>query len=759
MHEERGASLMKAAAAQQDHVDGWGAPPPHCRRVAADSGGGDDPDAPDVQEMVSTALAHAVMLGYCIASAEEVAAQQVAYLERLAMAGVDTDGRRFMHLFTAFKEFAIPGVMSAAAGWLSTARLARVVLLSNPSGFWDADSGIAMSLLAQTHRVVPSKLQGVRALLSYAQSIVTAAASVLIGGVSASSTASAADSVFQSRPRSHRGRKRGAAGAAEDTVAAAAAPGEDCPLVFTAAAIADTVPPELADAFLESSGTALRAWTTALVAELLLALNLGGWRVCANPCADDNVPTTLVDAALHWLSITLDAGGTSPALLAAVRAAARQQVLLWAALHDEVITSSRNAHVPTQLHTHVLEQRAIGAIFTAALTQHATMRLFTADVVFGGRRHQQFIVLVTLLIVGLCASIWLYFSRALQCCLAVRALLGCSGDAFSPCRGYVSSCAELESTFYRFAYAAMNDVDSDTIETPAPGLQCAAFPDPAYPLHTVVAGLISFACCVPAAWVLQGCFSLSMATDEAQLHGRTRLMRPWSLLKRLLLGAAPWAYRPGLAHRARTRTASSWCSSKQEQLLMLAGDALGALARRAGVKPHPDVVHALNKIDTPLSPLPEPRADGDGDDDDGDVNTRNRRLAVAALRHDIVTESLKRAGFVLVAATWGICLWMILVYGSLIYRLLGPYAEVTFTRSWGIGVGLDQIKEARGVIVVAAQTVAALLLLEALYLSPNGAWLESMCDEASVGATLLRAGAVSLVARVRTYARFNKAVV
>ena len=75
------------------------------------------------------------------------------------------------------------------------------------------------------------------------------------------------------------------------------------PLLFSAAAITETLPPELADAFLESSGTALRAWTTALVAELLLTPDVGGgWRVCADPCAEEEVPTTLADAALHWLS-------------------------------------------------------------------------------------------------------------------------------------------------------------------------------------------------------------------------------------------------------------------------------------------------------------------------------------------------------------------------------------------------------------------------------------------------------------------------
>ncbi len=719
----------------QNPVDGWGTPPFNTGFATASSFV-DGADAPDVQEMVSTALAHAVMLGYCICSAEEVAAQQVQYLARLAASGIDTDGSRFLHLFTVCKELIIPGVLGAGQNWLRNARLARVVLLSNPFGFWDADSGVAASLLAHTYPLEAPSKHGLQLLLAYVQSVVSAAVSAVIGGASLSSTASAADSVFQSRMRAYSGKKRSARSLAEAA--------EDDPLLFTEAAIEETLPLQLAEAFVESSGTALRAWTTALVAELLLTLQ-EGWRVCVDPRADDDAPVTLVDAALHWLAATLD--GSPTELLPAVRAAARDQVVLWATLHDEMITRSRNAHVPTRLHKHVLEQRAAGAVFNAALTQHATARLFVAEIVFGGRPHQQFAVIVTLLIVALAPSIWLYYSRAMQCCLAVRTALGCSADAFTPCRGYSRSCAELASTYYRFAYAAMHGADSEPIALPAPGLQCQAFPDPAFPLHTLVAGFISFACCVPAAWVLQACFSLSMATDDAQLHGRSRLMR-WSLGKRLLLGPAPWEHRPGVAHRMRTRAASTWCATLAEQLTMRAGDALGALARRAGVRPHPAATLPL-RIAMPLLPV----------DERVDAYARSLELRVAASHHDRVTTHLKRAGFVLLALAWGICLWVIIIYGTLIYKLLGPDAEATFTRSWGIGIGLDQAKQARAIISVSLQTVAALLILEALYLSPNMLWLESMADEASVAATLLRSGAVGLAARVRSYVRFNKAVI
>ena len=183
---------------------------------------------------------------------------------------------------------------------------------------------------------------------------------------------------------------------------------------------------------------------------------------------------------------------------------------------------------------------------------------------------------------------------------------------------------------------------------------------------------------------------------------------------------------------------------------MRAADALGALARRAGIKPLRDAVMPP-QIATPISPVDERRG--------VDVEERNVRLRVAAVRHDRVTENMKRAGFVLLLAAWGICLWMILVYGALIYKLLGPDAESTFIHSWGISVGLDQADQARSVMIATVQSVAALLILEALFMSPNSAWLESMTDEASVAAALMRGGASHLFARLRGYSRFNKAVV
>ena len=129
-----------------------------------------------------------------------------------------------------------------------------------------------------------------------------------------------------------------------------------------------------------------------------------------------------------------------------------------------------------------------------------------------------------------------------------------------------------------------------------------------------------------------------------------------------------------------------------------------------------------------------------------------------ALRFDRLAGRFAQAGYALLVALWAVFLWMILVYGRLINKLLGMSAQEAFTRSWGIGVGMVQLQDARGVLVSVAETVLALLLLEALWVMPNDAWLERAMDEAAVLGTLITTATVSPLRRLRTYARFNKAV-
>ena len=170
-------------------------------------------------------------------------------------------------------------------------------------------------------------------------------------------------------------------------------------------------------------------------------------------------------------------------------------------------------------------------------------------------------------------------------------------------------------------------------------------------------------------------------------------------------------------HRLRLRAASSWCTTAWCDAVMH----LGQLAEH--------------------------------------VTARLRRSSRRPLTHDERTSAFQTAGYVCIAICWASFVWTILVYGRLVYNMLGGEEATSFTRSWGISVGISQAQDARDVLISIVQTVAMLLILETLWLLPNMAWMESTLDEASVHATVLRHGAGSAWSAARAYVRFHKAVV
>lgn len=205
----------------------------------------------------------------------------------------------------------------------------------------------------------------------------------------------------------------------------------------------------------------------------------------------------------------------------------------------------------------------------------------------------------------------------------MRQLLSCPRDSNLPCHGYMGSCVALRETYYRFAAPALLTVDR-TVHHVDPHA-CHAFPDPDSQVHTIVAGLISFAVCLPCAQLAASCFSLATATDDAQLHGRTRLMR-WSLGRSVaLLGRAPWRHGGGALHRLRRRVASSWCTTAWDDGLVR----LGALAEWMAARLR-----------------------------------RARGLPAPAATHDARTAAFATAGYCCIAICWASFVWTILVYGK-----------------------------------------------------------------------------------------------
>jgi hypothetical protein len=123
-----------------------------------------------------------------------------------------------------------------------------------------------------------------------------------------------------------------------------------------------------------------------------------------------------------------------------------------------------------------------------------------------------------------------------------------------------------------------------------------------------------------------------------------------------------------------------------------------------------------------------------------------------------LTGNFKRAGYVLLNLIWGVFAWITVAYGRLVYNLLGAKAFEDFTTGWGIGVGLGQLNDAKGLLTAALQAALLLTVLEALWLQPNGSWLESYVDFASVQATVAQRGVRRVLSVLTAYKRHSYAV-
>jgi hypothetical protein len=85
----------------------------------------------------------------------------------------------------------------------------------------------------------------------------------------------------------------------------------------------------------------------------------------------------------------------------------------------------------------------------------------------------------------------------------------------------------------------------------------------------------------------------------------------------------------------------------------------------------------------------------------------------------------------------------------LIYRLLGEEAESSFARSFGISYGMGAAQEWKDVAIEAAKGVVLLMIMESLYLTPNGSWLEEHVDYLSLQALLMRSAGISWASQVK----------
>ena len=751
-----------------------------------DPEGGQPPAEADPRQlMVGTALALAAIsarrvMGEC-ALAEQVVLS-AAYFRTLP--GADPSGTLFPRLLARFKVLLSSPCLRCKSGWLTHARLWRCVLLADEAGDggFHPTPGLAHALLATTEKLrartavqrhasaAMRLLQAFVDLLMFLGTFFQSAIAAFSGGftstkfqrshvhanaaggladnmnsfslstaaVQPSATAAEAAALKAEAAARATGKDGGAADDDDESLDSAdpEAMRQDCPLTFSAAAMTASQPAWLADAEKGAglpAAQAARVWATALACAAMQTLDVcwatafpytpGQIAVGGAPHDCTLQPETLLDRAEAWLSAALPSAEHGEA----VRSAAERQVALWLVVQEQRIARLRLSETSAPAHYRLLAQRGADQAINALLTGHRTLSLFTSPA--GGRRWQGVMGVGTSLIALLTTAVWFWYSQARTCCEEVRALAGCaSHDLLSPCRGLDGSCADLQARLAGLVFADAPGVPVDYV--------CSAFPNANSGRDAFLVGLISWACSLPVSVFVAAGF----ANAQSTLSTDAAAWLTWSMPLLLTRGGVDWRWRsaPGKPRAGfATWLATPAASAPWAALMMRITQAPAAW---------------LAALRTPSS-----HDAGAGTEAVGDA------ALLAAARLDEATCAAQRAlGMACVYATWAVMSWIIFAYGALCFRLFGYQAQVHFARSWAVGVGISQAAQLRDVALVTAQGVAAVALLETLWVQRPRAWFEAYIDYVSVHSAqfsrLALTPARRLARRSKSYATHFSAV-
>ena len=119
-------------------------------------------------------------------------------------------------------------------------------------------------------------------------------------------------------------------------------------------------------------------------------------------------------------------------------------------------------------------------------------------------------------------------------------------------------------------------------------------------------------------------------------------------------------------------------------------------------------------------------------------------------------DAFRRFGLCCLFASWAVYGMFILVYGRLIYDLLGNQAESAFLITWLTGQGFSQLSSAQGMLVSACELVLAATVLESLWLTSNINWLQKLADTRSIVKSTAHAGVAGLAGYARAHINFHK---
>jgi hypothetical protein len=349
---------------------------------------------------------------------------------------------------------------------------------------------------------------------------------------------------------------------------------------------------------------------------------------------------------------------------------------------------------------------------------------------------------------------------------------------------------------------------------PPEALACDAWPNDNNSADQLLSGLISAAVALPTSLFVNAALSLSLSTDAEQVAGRTRLLH-WGLWRHIALGRSPWARareRPSLLHGLRLLWAGSWCRSVGAALVVATFEAAAAVATAVQRRRQPPASDAPAK--QPVWEVPElTRAEalryvgrdvyaaqwGQGwarmgrdarssapPPPDARTTRSSALLAAASVMQTDVyrlsdgggpaaclpagvfatraaaeafsarCDAFRRFGLLCLFASWAVYSMFIIVYGRLIYDLLGEQAQSAFLVTWLTGQGLSQLSSAQGMLVSACELLLAATVLESLWLTSNVNWLQKLADSRCVIKGSARAGVSGFAGYARSHINFHK---
>ena len=669
------------------------------------------------------------------------------------------------------------GSLVGRSKWMATARLWRLILLQNPDGSFDMTDSLAFALEAHAGPLPPatSRAEAVASgLLSKLRLLVAPPDDLddLVDGA-------------EEEDEKLRGED-----AAQPAGAAAL---KDDPLTFTADTMLRAMPSRL-ERYVRRDSSRRRLWAT-LLALSWLEESHATWLV------DEEEGKTIVDACHAYIDsvVARQRRLDRPHRLSRLRRDAERALRRWKAATQHAMQRARDSDALVRQNALVRVQNAGSRIVKSMMTDHDTFSTFLDTDGFI-QRWQRFMILVTLLCSSLLTSIWFYSSRGIACCTEIRTLLDtgagqtCATLAASdysslshanaivsdrmsvyllpsaagnssaaaaaaastgcdpalpagPCLGSLGACGDLPTQFANLQGAYVYGLPGgESCHTTLGDYVCHAFPDDAYVTDQIFVGLICVAVALPVTMFLERAFETANEVD-----GAAEGWVIWGGLWRLVMGKD--------AHkRWRWTTSPGDPPGEFVQLLTtdpgyidLAKFAASKALRQLKQLMRPRDAHADFGADEQDRPSPGAQSGDEGEEEEAYDDAHARRGA-------LVRRAYAAAGLLGVYVTWAIFSWFIFTYGMIIYRRLGPEAEKQFVKTWGVGVGMDNVQQWRDVGKEALKAAALIIVLDMLRVTSHRSWFEEFCDFASVQALLFKGTTRSLWGQVTLLVRHQSRV-